>query len=201
MSAAPAVSRARTEPVSTAPAQPEPLQLILSLGDRLEEAGVSCCHWKSNAAIARSLRGENDLDLLVARRDVRQFAEVLAQLGFARTYRRHAASPGIESFYGLDTAAGRLVHVHAHYQLVVGDDRTKNYRLPVEEAYLRSATRAGSFRLPSPEFEYVVFVIRMALKYCTWDEIVWNALRGRRAGPEADASATSSSTSWARVDD
>ncbi len=30
----------------------------------------------------------------------------------------------------------------------------------------------------------MVFVIRMALKYCTWDEIVWNALRGRRAGPK-----------------
>ena len=30
----------------------------------------------------------------------------------------------------------------------------------------------------------MVFVIRMALKYCTWDEIAWNALRGRRAGPK-----------------
>ena len=159
--------------------------MILSLGDRLEEAGVSCCHWKSNAAIARSLRGENDLDLLVARRDVRQFAQVLAQLGFARTYRRHAASPGIESFYGLDTAAGRLVHVHAHYQLVVGDDRTKNYRLPVEEAYLRSATRAGSFRLPSPEFEYVVFVIRMALKTDLGrDRLECTARKAR--GPQAE---------------
>jgi hypothetical protein len=91
--------------------------------------------------------------------------------------------PGIESFYGYDAYADRLVHVHAHYQLVVGDDRTKNYRLPIEDAYLDSATRAGIFALPSAEFEYVVFVIRMILKYCTWDELAWCAARGRRAGP------------------
>jgi thymidylate kinase len=75
------------------------------------------------------------------------------------------------------------VHVHAHCRLVLGDDRTKNYRLPIEDAYLDSATPSGLFPLPSAEFEYVVFVIRMILKYCTWDEIAWCAARGRHAAP------------------
>ncbi|HLE98703.1 MAG TPA: hypothetical protein VI540_02310 [Gaiellaceae bacterium] len=165
------------------PSPDEPLPLIGELLRALAAANMRYCHWKSNAAIDRSASGENDLDLLVDRGDLTTFAEALAHLGFVRTYKPGLEIPGIESFYGYDVPTGRLVHVHAHYQLVAGDDRTKNYRLPIEEAYLASATRTGLFALPSAELEYVVFVIRMVLKYCTWDEIVWCATRGRRAGP------------------
>ncbi|MGH3066654.1 MAG: hypothetical protein ACRDOF_10195 [Gaiellaceae bacterium] len=161
----------------------EPLPLIGDLLQALDAANVRYCHWKSNAAIDRSASGENDLDLLVSRSDTTAFAEALARLGFARAHKPGFEIPGIESFYGYDRIADRLVHVHAHHQLVVGDDRTKNYRLPIEEAYLASATRTGRFPLPSAELEYVVLVIRMVLKYCTWDEIAWCAMRGRRAGP------------------
>ena len=160
-----------------------PLPLVVLLARLLEESGVRYCHWKSNAAIDRSATGENDLDLLVHRGDVRRFTELLSHLGFVRAHKPGASIPGIESFYGFDAAADRLVHVHAHYQLVLGDDRTKNYRLPIEDAYLRSATLGNVFRLPAPEFEYVGLVIRMILKYCTWDEVLWCAMRGRRAGP------------------
>lgn len=162
---------------------PRPLELVRSVASHLEESGARYCHWKSNAAIDRSATGDNDLDLLVHRGDVRSFTEVLSRLGFVRASRPGTSVPGIESFYGHDATTGRLVHVHAHYQLVLGDDRTKNYRLPIEEAYLESATPGDLFPLPSAEFEYVVFVIRMILKYCTWDEIAWCAARGRRAAP------------------
>jgi thymidylate kinase len=158
--------------------------LILRLARLLDESGVRYCHWKSNAAIERSASGDNDLDLLVHREDVRRVTELLSGLGFARAHKRGGSVPGIESFYGYDADADRLVHVHAHYQLVLGDDRTKNYRLPIEDAYVRSSVQDGVFRLPAPEFEYVVFVVRMALKYCTWDEILWSAIRGRRARPK-----------------
>jgi thymidylate kinase len=171
------------DPLATAPER-APLSLIVRLARLLEESGVRYCHWKSNAAIERSACGDNDLDLLVHREDVRRFTEVLSGLGFARARKKGASIPGIESFYGFDAEADRLVHAHAHYQLVLGDDRTKNYRLPIEDAYLRSSAQAGLFRLPAPEFEYVVLVIRMVLKYCTWDEIVWNAMRAKRARPK-----------------
>ncbi|HEU0246278.1 MAG TPA: hypothetical protein VFR38_04260 [Gaiellaceae bacterium] len=161
----------------------QPLDLIARLAAQLEEAGIRYCHWKSNAAIDRSASGDNDLDLLVHREDVRSFTELLSRLGFVRASKPGGSIPGIESFYGYDVTSGRLVHVHAHYQLVLGDDRTKNYRLPLEDAYLDSVSRSGLFAQPSAELEYVVFVIRMILKYCTWDEIAWCAARGRRAAP------------------
>lgn len=168
--------------VSRIPVSP-PLPLILRLGVALAESGIAYCHWKSNAAIARSLAGDNDLDLLVHRSDTARFTQLLSRLGFVRTHRTGDAPPGIESFYGFDADGDRLFHVHAHYQLILGDDRTKNYRLPIEDAYVQSATNEDVFRLASPEFELVVFVIRMTLKYCTPDEIFWNAIRRQRAGP------------------
>lgn len=146
------------------------LDLVGRLVDALDKTTVTWCHWKSNEAIARSASGDNDLDLLVARSDAGQFASVLTGLGF-RIARPgpDRQLPGIIDYYALDEPSGRVVHVHAHYQLVLGDDMTKNIRLPIERAYLRSCTRDGLFPLPSAEFEYTVFVLRMVLKHSTLD--------------------------------
>ena len=183
MTSSTASSAERPEPLRDGSSSPLPL--VLRLARALEDAAVPYCHWKSTAAIDRSLSGDNDLDLLVGRGDVRRFTAVLSELGFARTYKTGAAIPGIESFYGADFDSGRWVHVHAHYQLVLGDDRTKNYRLPIENAYIRSASTVDGLRIPAPELEFVVLVIRLVLKYCTWDEVAWCAMRGRRAGPSS----------------
>lgn len=162
-----------------------PIPLVIELTDALSAEGIVYCHWKSNAALELAERGETDLDLLVGRSKASQFEGVMASLGFitaARPYVKDA--PGVAHHFGYDASADRLVHVHAHYQLVLGHDRTKNYRLPIEDAYLESAEVRGVFPIPSPEFEYAVLVIRMVLKYAILDEIVWSALRGRRAGPK-----------------
>ena len=62
--------------------QEPPLGLVSRLCKALEAEGVVYCHWKSNAAITRSARGDNDLDLLVRRADVQRFTEVLYRLKF-----------------------------------------------------------------------------------------------------------------------
>jgi thymidylate kinase len=159
----------RAGPGASQPAAPA-LDLVTRLAAALDDAAVSWCHWKSNEAIDRSASGDNDLDLLIARGDAGRVEEILARLGF-RVARPPADRqlPGILDHYGVDAAAGRVVHVHAHYHLVLGDDMTKNVRLPIERAYLRSCTRDGLFPLPSAELEYIVFVLRMVLKHSTLD--------------------------------
>jgi thymidylate kinase len=161
-----------------------PLALVVALADSLDDAGVRYCHWKSNAAIERSECGDNDLDLLVSHEYRTRFTEVLRDLGFLRTQRPGRELPGTENFYGCDVRTERLVHVHAHYELVLGHDATKNFRLPIEEAYLESAQRSQVLLLPSLDFEYIVFVLRMTLKYAIWDEIFWQALRRRLPRPK-----------------
>lgn len=149
---------------------PTVLPLVSQLTDALRDAGVRYCHWKSNEALDSSLSGDNDLDLLVARRDANTFTALLHELGF-RSARPPTARqlPGVIDYYGLDEQSARIVHVHAHYQLVLGDDMTKNFRLPIESAYLESVGPTGPLPVPAPEFEYVVFVLRMVVKHAPWD--------------------------------
>ncbi len=164
---------------------PAPIPLVAQLAAALEAAEVTYCHWKSNAGIARAERGETDLDLLVARTHVREFTRVLSECGFVPASRTGAPDvPGMADFFGYDAPSDRFVHVHAHYQLILGHDRTKNHHLPIEEPFLASSSTTRVLPTPSPEFEYVVLVIRMVLKYAIADEIAWNAVRGKRAEPE-----------------
>jgi thymidylate kinase len=148
------------------------LELVRDLCAALDAAAVRYCHWKSTEALDRSATGENDLDLLVDRRDAARLGRVIRHLGFREAIPpRWKEVPGVFHAYGLDEPSGRLVHLHGHYDLVVGDDMTKNYRLPVEEAYLDSSTCDGLFPVPSPEFELVLLVVRLVLKHAGWDAI------------------------------
>ncbi|MBI5935713.1 MAG: hypothetical protein HY867_18575 [Chloroflexi bacterium] len=149
------------------------LELIIKLCETLAAQGVDYCHWKSNTFLNRSASGENDLDLLIHRAHAGRFEQILATLGFKETHLPLSETlPGVRDFYGWDETSGRLVHVHAHYQLILGNDLSKNYRLPIENAYLDSSIQKGLFRVPATEFELVVLVIRMTLKHSTWDAML-----------------------------
>lgn len=157
----------------TTPDLPAPLALVRRLAESLRQAEVRFCHWKSNEAIALSEAGINDLDLLVAEGDAGTARAVLARLGFVRAVvppdRR---VPGMDDFFGFDAGTGRLVQVQLHEQLVLGDDMTKNFRLPVEAGFLASVRPGRVLPVPAPEFEYVVFVLRMAVKHGPLDAVL-----------------------------
>ena len=150
------------------------LPLVDELVKALESERVSYCHWKSNASLLQAAAGEEDLDLLVGHRSRQAFLEVLARLGFKEAVPAKGLPriPGISSYFGYDEKAGRMVHIHAHDKLVLGHDLTKNYHLPIEDAYLASSVTAAPFRVPAPELEFAVFIVRMTLKYSNWSAIL-----------------------------
>jgi thymidylate kinase len=146
---------------------------VFRLCQALTTEGIDYCHWKSNEALSRSASGDNDLDLLVSRADAERFTRILFELGFREGQENTKTKlPGVLNYYGYDDAADRIVHAHVHYQLVLGNDLSKNYRIPLERAYLDSARQYGLFRVPAPEFELVIFVVRMVLKHRTWDSML-----------------------------
>jgi thymidylate kinase len=159
-----------------------PLELVVALCAELRLAGVSYCHWKSNDALHLSANGVNDLDLLVDRRDVATFLGVLGRMGFKEARPpRHRQMPGVVHYYGLDVPTGRMVHVDAQASLQLGDDTTKNVRLPIADAYLASAEQGPLFRVPAVEFELAVLVVRLALKHGTWDAALFGLAGLREA--------------------
>ena len=176
------------------------LELVEQLCKTLRAEGVTFCHWKSNEALDRSMSGDNDLDLLVARNHQGRFLEVLARLGFKAAALPAAREvPAVVHYYGLDAPSGRLVHVHAHYRLVLGDDTTKNVWLPIEQAYLASCSLDRVFPVPAPEFELAVLVLRLVLKHSTWDAMLQT--RGALAANERrELEWLQARTDWARVD-
>ena len=149
------------------------LDLISRLCQALREEGINYCHWKSNNALDRSANGENDVDLLISRADASRFSELLYRLGFKQAKApAEKQMPGVLDYFGYDKPADKWVHVHAHYQLIMGDDMTKNFRFAIEAPFLESVVWDGLFKIPAVEFEFIVFVIRMVLKHSTWDAIL-----------------------------
>ncbi|HWO71102.1 MAG TPA: hypothetical protein VNP94_10175 [Actinomycetota bacterium] len=176
-------ARAAGAASAVAPPGDGPLDLVLELAAALDAEGVRYCHWKSNASIARALAGDDDLDLLVSRADAQRFEAVLRRLGFREAaLPRWKELPGVVHAYGLDRGTGRLVHVHLHHRLVVGDDMTKNYHLPIEEAYVASAGPGDPLPVPAPEFELGLLLVRLVLKHCAWDAIA--SLQGSLSASE-----------------
>lgn len=148
-------------------------QLVRRLLGALDGHAITWCHWKSNDMLAASASGENDLDLLVARADVGRCRALLHEHGFVEAVQRPSRRlPGVLDYHGNDPDVGRPIHVHLHARLVLGDDMTKNYHLPLEGAYLASIHREGLFWVPSADLELIVFVIRMVLKHCSVDSMV-----------------------------
>src|SRR5215210_1311330 len=109
--------------------------LLQGLAQALDSETLRYCQWKGLWRVP----GNGDTDLLVHRSDAARFRSVAARLGFKPVLpsgERQIA--GTESFLGHDPALAHPIHLHVHYQLVVGDYWRTIYRLPIEEALLEN---------------------------------------------------------------
>lgn len=157
------------------------LRIVRELSIALEESVVDYCRWQSTLALDGSPQGESDLDILIRRSDIGKLAEVLHRLGFKQAYGPSDIHiPEVQSYYGYDHESDRFVHVHAHFQLILTHEKTKDYRLPIEEPFLDAAIYDDVVRKAPPEYEFIVYVVRMVLKHSTWDAIL-----GRRGALSA----------------
>jgi thymidylate kinase len=146
--------------------------VVLNLFQALNQAGVSYCHWKSNIRLEEALQSKTDLDLLVADQHVGVFRKILEEFNIKPLN----ASPGkdypnIENYLGFDPSSGNLFHLHVHYQLILGEQFVKNYRLPIETHFLKDVIQLHGVKTPTPELEIIVFCLRALLKYRDRDGI------------------------------
>jgi thymidylate kinase len=57
----------------------------------------------------------------------------------------------------------RLLHLHVHYRLVLGEYWRTSYRVPLEAGMLASAARGDLFRIPAPTYQFLIFMLRTVL--------------------------------------
>ena len=144
------------------------LQIIERLLNDLNSNGISYCHWKSNEHLEAAANGNTDLDILFAENQSQRAIEILKRNKFhlfeAVWYRKYK---GIADYIGFDKAAGKIVHVHTHFNLDIGEVGIKSYRLPWEDLILENRVFDDHFNIykSSAEIEYLLLVVRTAFKH------------------------------------
>jgi hypothetical protein len=164
---------------------PRPARLLLHLLARFHQQNITYCYWKSSQRVQEVLTGESDLDLLIAKDDQHRVQQILLYCGFkcfpSVSSRDH---PAISSFLGFDEESGRIVHVHCHFRLVMGEKLFKDYRVPWEETLLSRAIEHQFFpiRILDPTDEALLLVVRSCLEFRRMDPITlrdWANIRRR----------------------
>src|SRR4051812_6928532 len=160
-------SRAPALGITAAPpaTQPPAVVLLERLAHRLAEQSIPYSQWKGHWSAHRWSTGKGDLDLLVDHDHRAEFRRLAEELGFKLCHAPEPRQiPGTEHYAGHDPEVGRLLHLHIHYRLILGDYWKPVYRLPIERAVLDSAGAGNPFRTPTPTQQYVIFVLRMMLR-------------------------------------
>jgi hypothetical protein len=139
--------------------------LLERLVKALDARGVSYCQWKGHWSAHRWAVGEGDIDLLVDHSAIAKFRTLVGELGFKLTLPPGGRQiAGIESYFGHDPVIPRPLHLHVHYRLVLGDYWKTTYSLPIERPMLETAEGGSLFRVPTPTYQFLVFVLRMVLR-------------------------------------
>jgi thymidylate kinase len=147
--------------------------VIRRLFSELDTARISYCHWKSNCRLEATLAGEEDIDILVDRRQAAKFQGVLSVSGFKLA--QSALGGGHPSTFhaiGLDGHTGELVDLHVCHEVYSGDSLVKNYRMPIEGELLANTRELLGVKVPDAACELVYFVLRIALKHLSPIELL-----------------------------
>ena len=143
------------------------LLMVKNILTSFDNDNVKYCHWKSNEHALAAVCGDTDLDILF---DCDQYEVVRATLkksGFVKFktawFLRY---PYIEDYLGIDSIQGKIVHVHAHFKLIVGEARVKSFHLAWESEILRKRyllQKSKIYASPVVE-ELLLLIIRSMLK-------------------------------------
>jgi len=134
--------------------------------NRFNQEGITYCHWKSNIDLAKTLKGELDIDLLVSNNSLARATEILMELGFKQAAPRwESIPPGIFHYYGLDPNQNELVHLHMFTRVLTGESFLKSHLLPFEEMLLKNLYSVNNLAVTSKDAELVLFVLRMYIKF------------------------------------
>lgn len=141
------------------------LSLCSQFFDFLNQENIRYCHWKSNEHLDKALDGKTDLDLLVHPDDKPAFQAALEQFDFKLILSpKDKQFPGLEDYLGFDDETGAFVHLHLHYQLILGQKYIKNHHLPLEKLFFRNLVDRQGVHIPCAELELILLIIRAHLK-------------------------------------
>lgn len=153
------------------------LSLIASLFEALHENDILYCHWKSNEHLGASMKGNTDLDVLFDETQKTKLQLILHRLGFKRFNSiKQKQYNGIVDFIAFDIEVGKVIHLHTHYRLTMGEPYLKGYQLNIEDQVLKSRVYNPEFGLYciQPALELILLFVRESLKLRYRDRFLIN---------------------------
>lgn len=146
----------------------EKLSLIHKFFERLHHDNISYCNWKSNEHLGAAVKGDTDLDILfdITYRD--KLEVIFKELGF-KLYKApwFRSYPYIYDYIGIDYRDNKVIHVHTHYKLILGERGIKNHHLKLEKRLLdkRIFNKEYETYTCPPDYEMFLLLIRIGLKF------------------------------------
>lgn len=142
------------------------LDLIKNLIEELNKNNIKYCQWKSNINLDKALSGFDDLDLLVAWKDISRFESTVLALNFKSAFNKNILFPSVEHYFGCDLTTGKIVHLHVYYKIITGPSLTKSYAFNIEDAILNNleANNLSEMPIPLRYVEFVIYTIRTMTK-------------------------------------
>ncbi|GAA4305198.1 oligosaccharide flippase family protein [Nibribacter koreensis] len=156
-----------------------PLATVQTLLEGLHHQNILYCHWKSNEHLDASMTGDTDLDVLFHHEQKDQLEALLAQLGFKNFKSiKEKQYKDIEDYIALDDASGKVIHLHAHFKLTMGETYLKGYQLNIEKEILDTRVYDETFGIyrSDPAIELILLYIREALKLRNRDILMMGLL-------------------------
>lgn len=144
------------------------LSLCKSLFDDFNNQKIRYCHWKSNEHLSEGLDGKTDLDVLFDKADYFRIIDILNKYKFKKfntiSYLKYSA---IDDYIGYDEETGRMIHLHLHFQLVLGKKFIKEYQLPFEEYIFRNVKLDvnNDIFVIDENIEMILLIVRFIMKH------------------------------------
>ncbi|MES2649748.1 MAG: hypothetical protein V4717_22915 [Bacteroidota bacterium] len=150
------------------------LNLIELFIQELHVNEIRYCHWKSNEHLDASMLGNTDLDILFSKKQKPLLEIIFLNCGFKKLNAiQQKQYEGIEDYIGLDDESGKIIHVHTHYALTIGENYLKSYQLNLEEYLLTTRVYDDKYNIfrANPAMELILLYFRSALKLRLRDRI------------------------------
>ena len=139
--------------------------IVVKMLEALKVFEINYCHFKSNEHLGPAISGDTDLDMLFANAEYEKVKNLLLELGFQKCNTAwYVSYPYVEDYIAID--GGKVIHVHAHFRLILGESKVKSYIIPWEKEILsnRSLMEEYGIYVSNPIHEMMLLIIRTALK-------------------------------------
>lgn len=136
---------------------------IEDLFTHLNDASVEYVVWKDTQNVNLFFEGNNELDILVSKKDREKFKEALKLYDFSELEVNRLLDKENINHY-IKFCDGSFFHIHVYFELNTGNHYVKEYKLKLLDDFFKSPLFIHNVKVVNEKMEISILFIRLALK-------------------------------------